>query len=228
MARSLPVSGRAYSVSGRAYSMSLSNYIDSFERGDLTPYTQAHGTESFGVDTTSPVIEGSYSCKNTTCSDYNMYISMPGDGLNSYPKDGDTISGYLYIDTSSGDVQPMYGWYMGDTANGGDGYAIMTENGLDEIQIRRYDNGSSTLLNDTAVTLSDGTWYDVEVAISGSTFTGRIYDVDQTTGDRLSQLASVSTTDSTYTPSGGYDGFSFGNRANGGGTAAIDGVRKVA
>lgn len=198
--------------------------IDGFERGDLTPYTHATGANDWQAVTTAPVIEGSYSAQSLSGTDWNLLISEPGDGLPYYARGGDIIAGYL---NETGDrTQVQYGWYA-TAAGGGDCYGVMIDAGNNTLELRRWDAGGSNLLQSAAVTIALDTWYDVETELrAGGEFVSRVYDVDQTTGDRTAPdtpLASVTATDTTHTGRG----VMIGNRSSVGSTCAVDHLRKV-
>ena len=168
----------------------------------------------------------------------NNYLSMPGDGLPNYPDDGDTITGFMYQDhpeDSYEDPNPMIGWYGSETNDELNGYIVNLDSraGGDSnyLDLRRYDEGSTTLLTESEEVeeIEPGQWYEFVIVLDGDTFTASIYEVDQDTGERGSELETISASDNTYHPDDGDEGFIIGARGSGteddeGVEAMIDGV----
>ena len=123
-------------------------------------------------------------------------------GLDSYPEQGQQFACYLYAE--SGGPTPAMTWAVQTAGSEDDMYNMFFREDDEELEIRKRENGSSTpLAENTDVGVTDGEWYDLEVDWeTDGTITGRIYDVDQSTGERQSELGSVSATDTTFDSGG--------------------------
>lgn len=200
--------------------------IEDWEGGTLTGWTQTLGpSETWTVDTVAPVLEGSYSLKGSSLDSADMWVSTPGDGLPYYPQAGDIISAYLHDGDGVAQTQVQYGWYADKSNNCN---AIMIDALNNTVEMRTWTAGSSGNVSTVSASISANTWYDVEVEIgTNDTFSGAVYAVDQSTGDRTdpaNPIATISATDATHTANGGV---MVGNRFAGAGSVAIDTVRKV-
>jgi len=105
-----------------------------------------------------------------------------------------------------------------------EGYGIfLRDSGT--LRLRRYDSGNDTTdLFNTAISLTDGDWIDVEVEwTTGGSHNVTAYTVDQSTGDRTGVDATASASDGTYTGEGVW----FFNEGGGGSEGYVDHLRIV-
>jgi len=169
---------------------------------------------------TSPVDAGSNSLELNTGSSDNTIVSLPGDGLNRYFGQGDTIR--LWAKLNAGDVSFMFGK---STTNAGffagdNGYAAVIRAPQSTMRLFRFQNGTHTTLTSTSQSISLGTEFGFEVdwTVNGQ-ITFRLFDASFST-----QLNSIQTTDSTYSA----EGVGFGSNNNGSsGDNYFDSVRIV-
>lgn len=177
--------------------------IDNFEDNDLVEY---FGETSNASISTANVYEGSYSLKLDIPDTVSPQI-FSTSGLPRYPQAGDTFE---------------YWWRAGNASSWGSMlFGVQDETNFYQIQLRadddvatvyRIDSGSYTTISQTSVTLSEDTWYRIEVAwAEGGSMTATVYDTGGTS------LASTSTTDATYT--GG--GVGWAADIGGGGTGGV-------
>ena len=170
--------------------------IAQFEDGLLHPSFELD-TTAFDVDSDAPVLSDTFSLKTATASDQRIHSVS---GLDRYPQQDQRFACYFQFDSDGG---PTIGW--GSDGASDSFYEAVGFGATDEIFIRRIDNGTATELGTRAsVALSNNTWYDMEIEwLSNGDITIRVFDVDQSTGDRQgSALATTTATDTTYVGDG--------------------------
>jgi len=190
-------------VSGERYDIPDS-VVDDYERGNLDPYT-AIGTDGFSVTQTN-VIEGEYAVKIETseASDFGI-ISEPGDGLDDYPDEEDTLA---FIIRDPGEGWP--GVLFNAQIDGGeaDTFAFLVQDN-DDLRLYRYESWSGgtdgrTEITTSSVNVSSNTWYwgEVDMADEEGNIEGRLFELDETEFEnenfvdaKGSELGSVSATD---------------------------------
>ena len=189
--------------------------IDDFEDGNLKEYTFDRGES--GVSVTDSVVKNGDVGLKINGTDTEM-ISTPGGSyeLDYYPEAGDTFSCWVYATNGAGRTNFTYG-----VQNHQNRYFIRVNTYQGHFSIYRYETGTGHLLADTGVTLSEDTWYRVEVDwATDGTHTATLYDAD---GIQVTQL---SATDSTWTSGGiGYDAY-LASSGSGSGTMYFDYVTK--
>lgn len=164
--------------------------IDDFEDQDVSEYTGSTGQASFP---TYPTKHGSYSLKLASATSGSDEDIISTSGLNNYPSDGDTYRYAAYAADDTAGLRHYFG--ASDVDNT---YRITLGFSSNSLQIHRFDGGSSTQLADVSASISSGSWYVVEVAwTSGGGFDVTLYESDGST-----QVATASTTDTTYTGGG--------------------------
>jgi len=156
------------------------------------------GANSAWSRSTSNVVEGDQGLLGNDATSPSVIYSQPGDGLNSYPSEGDTIGWLVY---EGGDVRG--GPVVAATTNG-EGY-LYSASGF--VQILRIDSGGgfSTVASDQTSYLSQGEWgwCEARVPSSGdSTLSLTLYDLNEADLTRGSELASISGSDSNYVGQG--------------------------
>lgn len=164
--------------------------VDGFESGDLSNYTG--DTVAWGVDTTTPVFEGAYSAK---CGTANTTIISTA-GLNAYPSQGDTMAAQVYgsVDGTSA-VAPQVAYFVQDIDNFYLAEVVVSTN---RIRLYKKEVGSFTALATASVTVNNQTEYRLHMnPQSDGTHTISLHSADGAT-----QLASASTTDTTFTAGG--------------------------
>lgn len=162
--------------------------IDGFEDNDLSEYSGDTGQYQTQTGT---VKDGTYALQGT--SDGSAYLIQSTSGLDNYPSEGDTFRW----------------WYQTDTGGAGSGYfryGLQDSNnhyrgGIDransELRLEIRDSGNLTTLASNALSISSGTWYELELVWqTDGTMTLTAYD------DTGSQLAQCSATDTSYTSGG--------------------------
>jgi len=169
--------------------------VDYFEDTDFSEYSG--NTDKLSRSSASA--EGSYSCQiyKSSTGTPDVY-SRPGDGLPNYPSETDIFNVWVYC--ASGTVSIRFGGESNDT------YGNLTQ--CYDLDIDPYDNqfkiasvdsdGRLTALDSASVSLSTTTWYRCRVDYRASdtgTISVSLYEND-------SEIATVSTTDTSYTGSG--------------------------
>jgi len=194
-----------------AYSLKES-IIDDFEDGDMSEY----GVTLNNVQTVqSPVLFGSYSAKIS-----GNAKAASTSGLEYYPSQGDKFSFYAYNPSSTADVNEMVTFGLQDE-NNFYGASFSRSNNL----IRLFKDGDTgnEIVAEVSVSLSLDTWYEMEVEwYTNGDITLIVYEVDQSTGSRQSQIGSLTHNDTTYT-SGGIGLYAVGSL----GTAQIDNIART-
>lgn len=180
--------------------------VDSFEDQSLSEY--GGDTGSFSFVTSPGVTDGTYALQNN-----NTGVVQSTSGLDNYPSQGDTVRHDHHITESQAALGFLL--FTQDETNTPEGYMIRPSDVSDAFQIYRVDAGSFTLLDeDTTVTFSQGDQLEIDVSPTAS-------GVDATCKRSGSEIASVTTTDTTYTSGG------MGWRSGGSTAATVDNVRLV-
>ena len=193
--------------------------VEDFERGNLDPYKGDTG--NYNIET-NEVIQGDNSLEFDIGTQGHRIYSLPGDGLEYYPVDEDTIRWLVYTD---GDIQlPSLLTNVEETTDEINAYAYEVVPG-DRLTIRRLDDefSSSTKLARSDDAGTADTWYWAQRSpIDDGEHTLSLHEVDETpiTEDNVEesfgdQLDSVSTTDLTYVGEG--EGVGFRARSDGDG-----------
>lgn len=168
------------------------NIVDNFEDGDIAEYSGDTG--QFG-NTTNVVKDGSYALKGTTSG--NPYGISSTSGLSNYPQAGDKFSTWMRVASSSSGAQPEIQYAAQSETDLPNGYRVELDVANDEIKLKRVDSNGATTLDNASVTLSEDTWYRVEVDWgSDGSHTVTIYESG-------SSIKSLSASDKTFT-SGGF------------------------
>jgi hypothetical protein len=194
--------------------------IDNFEGADSGVYESGDDLSTFYSGATSSwsrgttnAIEGSQALEKTS-ADLSQIYSTPGDGLNAYPNEGDTVAWLVYY---SGNVAPGP---LVAASSGVDGYMYSIGGSL---RIYRLDGGSYTSVGSTSVNLSTG-WYWGEGRVPSSGDSSLVYDlyeVDESTLSRGNSVDSVSASDSTHLGRG----IGWASASSGGTATAADWLR---
>jgi hypothetical protein len=171
--------------------------IDDFEDGDLSEYNHDTTRDGRASIVSSPTYDGSYAME---INNENAEL-ISTSGLAAYPAVGDTFSYWIRGTGGADDVNLSYG--VQDHNNR---YFVRVDIANNDLMLARYQSESITWLNKNTggFTLSQDTWYEVEVTWSESgDHTATIYDGSG------SQVAQVSASgDSTWTSGGiGYDAY---------------------
>lgn len=170
--------------------------IAKFEQGSLHD-SFVGNTGVFEVNTNN-VVSGSYSLENTNSGAGDVIWST--SGLDDYPQQDQRFACYIYVESNgSGNM----GWATQGSEGNLDGYFFDLHVNVNELRVRKYTDGSHSIVKSTSVSLAGDQWYDAEVLwYSDGTFEGRVYDIDQSTRERQSQLGSITYTDTDYTSGG--------------------------
>lgn len=181
--------------------------IDDFEDEDLSEYSFDRGSSGASI-TNSPTHHGE-NVLEISGTDTEMISTS---GLDYYPTAGDTFRYWVRGHNGADRINLTYG--VQDHQNR---YFARVNPHQGHIALYRYENGSSTLLADEGVSLSQNTWYEAEIDWGGSG--GHTLTLSDSSG---TQLAQISATDSRWTSGGvGYDAY-----LSDGGTVYIDHVTK--
>lgn len=179
--------------------------IDDFEGSDLEEYRFDKGENGARI-THRDAYDGPNRFKSTYAgqysleihNDYTEMISLPGDGLENYPSAGDTISAY-FMPTGGAD-NLNFSWGVQSQI---DKYYTKIEPSSGKMHLFKYKDDEGTYLDGESVSLSQDTWYWIEVNWgTDGTHTVELYDIK---GD---VLATVTGTDSEWTNGGiGFDAY---------------------
>lgn len=164
--------------------------VDDFEDTGLGEY--GGDTSMFAVDGNAPVPNGSYSLKTDTGGSTGLIVST--SGLDNYLDQGETMAAQLHPVTGN-DSRMGAVFFVQDYNNL---YMLAVGVDLGDFQIFKRSGGGYSLLVKTNVSLSQGTEFRVEVTPqTDGTLVGELFDESAGT-----KLASISTTDTTYTDGG--------------------------
>ena len=193
--------------------------IDDFEGSDLEEYRFDRGKAGARVAHRDGY-SGSNRFKSAYAGQFSLEIhndntemtSIPGDGLENYPSAGDTISTYLM--PSGGADNLNFSWGV---QGHNDRYYVKLDPQSGRMYLFKLKSGNGTTLDSTAVSLSQDTWYWLEVYWNtDGTQTVELYDVEGNV------LGVVSGQDSEWSDGGiGFDAY----LADDGGTVYFDQVR---
>jgi len=168
------------------------NDIANFNSGSLdSAFTGDRGNYSV---VSSPTIEGSHSLTDSASGGETIYAS---NGLPDLPGPGDTFSTYIRGDGGSNFQRVLFGGPDGDNCYGAAAGSFGSSPRIEKIV-----SGSATGLA-SGSSSTNGDWFDLEVEFgSGGNITVRLFSVNQSTGSRISQIDSVTTTDTTFSTAG--------------------------
>lgn len=203
--RAMPIGGARAGIVGAAGGDAIpDSVIDNFEdtiygsggsigdvySGDAGVFARQDSTDA----------EGSHLLQ-TSAGDLAEIYSTPGDALNTYPSEGDTVSWIVRADNDG-----AWGPIVAASA-GVDGYIYNISPIADVINIWRLDNSGYNLLQETSVSFTDGEWYWGEGRVPSSgdgTLQFDLYNADMTQSPptRGTSIDSVSTTDNNYASRG--------------------------
>jgi len=149
--------------------------------------------EDYDINDDSPVIYTEQNNLSLKQSDEGEVSIESTSGLNRYPERGEKFA--YYFQGTSGDPDAVFKFGLQDSSNF---YSVMLRLGSDSLRIRKDGDNEDI----ESVSVSFDTWYDIEVEWeSNGDITVRLFDVDQS-GNRESEIGSVSTTDSEYESGG--------------------------
>ena len=174
--------------------VSANEVIDSFEDSDLAEYSFDRGSSGASV-VSDPTYAGS-SVLELSGTNTEMISTS---GLDHYPVAGDVFSCWVRGTGGADDINFTYGVQDHDNR-----YYVRVDFANNDLFLFRYENGSGTpLAEDGSASLSEDTWYNVEVDWRKTgTHTVTLYDCDG------GQVAQITGDDSTWTSGGiGYDAY---------------------
>lgn len=181
------------SRSVRAHQESPCNTVDAFEDADLSEYEFDRGSSGASV-VTSPTYSGAYALEISGTN--TEMISM--DGLEHYPAAGDVFSTWVRPTNNADRINITYG-----VQNHLNRYFARVNPKQGRVALYRYEDGSATPLADKSVSLSQDTWYEVQ--LEWKTDGTHVFTLLNESG---SQVSKISGTDSTWTAGGiGYDAY---------------------
>jgi len=157
------------------------------------------GSPSVFDRTTTNVTEGSQALKHDGTSGIAAMYSQPGDGLNNYPSEGDTVEWIHYTDSA------VVAGPMVAASAGVDGYLYDLHPGANDIQIWRFDNGSVRKIGSTSQSISSGAFFWCEGRVPSSlddTLTLEMYNIDTADNSRGSLINSATANDSNHVGQG--------------------------
>ncbi|PSQ46002.1 hypothetical protein BRD15_10370 [Halobacteriales archaeon SW_6_65_15] len=177
----------------RATQESPCNTVDDFEDSDLSEYEFDRGSSGASL-VTSPTYSGAYALEISGTN--TEMISM--EGLEHYPAAGDVFSTWVRGTNNADRINITYG-----VQNHLNRYFARINPEQGHIALYRYEDGSSTLLADKGVALSQDTWY--EVHIDWQTDGTHVFTLFDESGSQIDQISAI---DSTWTAGGiGYDAY---------------------
>jgi hypothetical protein len=153
------------------------------------------GSSSFSY--TTPAFEGAAAAFWDE-SGYTIDYSLPGDGLQTYPEEGDTASLAIYPESNNKFTDLGIAKAADDFRQD---YRARLDFESGSLSVVRVDSDSVTTLGSTSVSLSADTWYIVEIDYDGGgqgVHPARVYSTSG--GGKDTELAAVSspTQDTTY------------------------------
>lgn len=182
--------------------------IDNFEASDADPagvYETGQtiadyysgSTDRFGR-TTSNVQEGATALEATNPNGNPQLVeSSPGDGLNTYPSDGDTIR-FIIRDPGA-----FPGLAVNADFSSGDVYSYSIRSADNTIRIEQRGSTAATLASANA-SVSQDTWYwgEADKPDANGNLSFALYEYNTSDGSRGSQIQSVSATNTDYSHDG--------------------------
>jgi len=192
--------------------------------GDTVADYYQGSTSSWGR-TTSDVGEGNQSLEKVGSSFGSMY-SLPGDGLNNYISEGDTVQ-YLVRDAGDDKIPTFCANVENATNPGCYGFSFRPD--TNSIVIRKITNlnnqfGTETNLStNSSISINLNEWYvaEVELPTSGNdTITYSIFEL--TGGAKGSFVGDVTANDNAFASG---PGIGFYHRSGGGDTALFDNIK---
>ena len=201
--------------------------VDNFEDADSDPagiyeegdtlsdfYTFRDSTDDASRVSDSNIIDGSFALEFDSPSATNL-SSNPGDGLNRYISKGDRFSALVRsVDEEVGII-----WGVGSTSD--DRYQLAVGQNNNDLRLSKSTDGNFQDLSTPNVSIESGEWYELEIewhdgsgSESDNTIISRVFDVDQSTGERGPELQSTSVSDSDHADNEGV-GFTIGGGATG-------------
>ena len=149
-------------------------------------------TSEFDVNQNSPTIDSGWSLKNTGSDDF--IGSVDGDGLNRYPEQGQRFACYAFDE--GGIPVVMYGVPDNSSLSG---YGFWCRPSADNVRLSVYESGNRNDIIIDDLSYETNTWFDLDVSWgTDNTHTISIYEVDQSTGERESEIYSESVVDDTF------------------------------
>lgn len=174
--------------------------------GDLVNFTG--NTSDTDVIQSNDAIVGDYYL-GTVPNKFRGSEVRSTSGLNDYPESGDVFSWYQrepQSNSDNGECITMFGFQSAGSYYG----ASLDPSG----DIGLHKDGLS-YEDKQNVTITAGDWYEIEVSWNtNGTITADYYEVDQTDGSRINNIATLSFTDSQYS-SGGIGGAKPSNTGGG-------------
>lgn len=155
--------------------------IDTFERGDLSPYTGS----GFSI-VSSPVIEGSYALKAPSNNSEIYSNSLP-----NIPKRGTTFHAVFRIDSEYNALQMTYG-HQGNRDNSYNTGIRVDGSGQFYLEHVKDSNPSGVGIS-SPFSGSLGTWYGIEVVWADPNIQATLYSMDGQT-----EIVKGSFDDTTY------------------------------
>lgn len=175
--------------------------IDSFEDGDIAEYV--NGTDNFQVvdeaNVTPAAIDGTMLLEATSQGEINST-----SGLDNYFSKGETAHVYVYGDTLATDSMLSY-TFFGSSSTALDGYALsLTDWSGENVRLIEYTDGSSNILDTANPSVSDATWYRLEITWDDGSLGGSDNDITvDVYDDTDTNIATVSANDSTHATNSG-------------------------
>jgi len=166
--------------------------IDDFEDNDIAEYGTKGGAGFSATTQTNTVKKGNVAVQLSVDGQNGGIAST--SGLGTYPDPGAVTRCWI---RASGDVNRA-GWMLGcdggTTNNEVNGYAASLDPQKNEFVIEERGTNIATLAADSAVTLSNGTWFNIEfVYNSDDSLEAEVFDEN---GNSISNR--LTATDSTY------------------------------
>ena len=186
--------------------------VDGFEDGDLTDYSRVDAMWSIS---SSAALTGLNGVRGSG-PDGGFLVSMPGQGLDSYPSVGEITRADFRFESAGG----YLALYLGvQDSSGSTRYEVRFHQGSGRLLITRR-TGGTTVLNSTDVTFSPGTTYRAEVEW-GTDGVFHVVIRNRDTGEHHVRLDTSNSPDQTYTD-GGYGLFAYADT-----TVSVDTVELV-
>jgi hypothetical protein len=173
--------------------------------------------------TTTEAVEGDKALESTTADSPLSIYSRPGEGLNQYPTEGDTID--VLWRTGGFSTEILTNVETGSTPGG---YAFNVRDS--EITIRKRSDLSNlsdetVLAGPSSISLSTNAWYYAEIDLpttADGSMALRVFDVDTNDLSKGSQQESLSATDTEFSAE---EGIGVARRSGSGTGTVIDRVR---
>jgi len=183
------------------------NIIDNFENEKNSPYSNKESISNYYSGNTnkytrtkSKSISGNFALsRSNDGSSGESIVSLPGDGLNYYPQEGEEVHALMYVPTSD-NVAGYFGFGLNKNGNG---YGVICRSGDVGLTLIENSGTNRSNLDEDNTISAPSEWVEIHArppTKDDNSIWANIYKIEQEFPfKRKSQIAYLSDTDDTYT-----------------------------